>query len=134
MATADQPAAQQALIRKGRAGDAPQLAVLAAQVWLHTYADAGISVTIADHVLDAFTLTRYTALLTDPDKSVLVAERGGNLLGFAAVAFGQPCPDDDAARSELETLYVQEHCHGQGLGSALLNAAEHHARQTAGSR
>ncbi|WP_028454010.1 GNAT family N-acetyltransferase [Chitinilyticum litopenaei] len=121
------------VVRHGQAGDAARLAVLASQVWLHTYADAGISAEIADYVLDAFTPARYAALLTDPGKSVLVAERGGNLLGFAVVAFGQRCPDADAARAELETLYVQEHCHRQGLGRALLRAAENAARQLAAS-
>jgi hypothetical protein len=44
-------------IRSGRSEDANRLAVLAAQVWLHTYATGGITADIAEYVLHE--LTRF---------------------------------------------------------------------------
>jgi hypothetical protein len=53
-------------IRSGRSEDANRLAVLAAQVWLHTYATGGITADIAEYVLHELTPEKYLALLNDP--------------------------------------------------------------------
>jgi len=116
-------------IRSGRSEDANCLAVLATQVWLHTYATGGITADIAEYVLDELTLEKYRALLNDPTRQVFVAVSGESLVGLAVVKFGAPCPAGDSSSSELRTLYVQAHFAGIGVGKSLLRAAETAARQ-----
>ncbi len=121
-------------IRSALATDANCLAVLTTQVWLHTYATDGISSEIADYVLAQLTPGNYLALLADPSTKVWVAECGGNLVGLVVVKFGVQCPTSNRSTTELQTLYVQEHFAGQGVGSLLLQTAEesaHNLAQTA---
>lgn len=116
-------------IRAGQPGDADRLAVLAAQVWLHTYCTNGINSEVAHYVLSELTVQRFSARLIEPGSHFLVAERNEWLLGFAAIKFGTPCPSGGMSTTELQTLYVQQHCSGQGIGRSLLQAAEAKARQ-----
>lgn len=116
-------------IRRGKPEDASRLAVLATQVWLHTYATDGITADIADYVLSELSHEKYRALLNDLACQVFVATSRESLVGFAVVKFGTPCTDDSASSVELQTLYVQEHFEGCGAGGLLLRAAEVEARQ-----
>ena len=119
--------------RSAQHTDAANLAALAVQVWLHTYATEGISSTISSYVLSEFTAERFEVRLSDPSYAVLVAETSGNLVGYATVCTGAVCPEHPSAKAELVTLYVQEHFVGRGVGSSLLKEAELHAKQLAGS-
>ena len=120
-------------VRSGQHTDAANLAALAIQVWLHTYATEGISSTISGYVLSEFTAEKFEARLFDPSYVVVVAETSGNLVGYAIVRPGTVCPEHPSAKAELATLYVQEHFAGRGVGSLLLKESELHARQLAGS-
>lgn len=115
-------------IRAGQPGDADRLAVLAVQVWLHTYCPQGINREVAQYVLSELTVERFSARLAEPGTEFLVAEIDEWLVGFAALHAGAACPADAGLLVELQTLYVQEHVTGQGIGSALLKAAEAKAR------
>lgn len=116
-------------IRAGQSSDADRLAVLAAQVWLHTYCTNGINSEVAQYVLSELTVERFSARLTEPEAHILVAECEEWLVGFAAVKFGASCPSSARSAVELQTLYVQEHFIGQGIGRSLLEAAEAKARE-----
>ena len=120
-------------IRSGRSEDADRLAVLATQVWLHTYATGGITADIAEYVLHELTPEQYRAILDDPKCQVFVAESNESLAGLAVVKFGNPCPAGNYSSTELQSLYVQEHFLGCGLGKSLLRAAETEARQRSNS-
>lgn len=120
------------LIRAGVPGDATRLAVLASQVWLHTYAWNGVSEDIAAYVLAELTPEKYGAMLREPATHVIVAEIGDSLVGFAVVKSGQDCPAGQGLTVELQTLYVQAHFLGQGIGRDLLLAAQAHARERSG--
>ena len=120
-------------IRPGQTGDASRLAVLATQVWLHTYATDGITAEIAQYVLSELTVEKFSASLGEPETSLLAAEYGECLVGFAAIRFGAPCPAATEAVVELQTLYVQEHHVGHGIGRSLLQAAEAMAHERSAS-
>ena len=121
------------LVRQGQLGEAEGLAALAIKVWLHTYATAGVSSTLARYVLSEFTAEKFQTRLSDASSTVLVAEIDKNLVGFAIAATGTACPVNTGAKVELATLYVQEHFVGKGVGSSLLQQAELWARQRADS-
>jgi len=116
-------------IRRGRSEDAGRLAVLATQVWLHTYATDGITAEIATYVLSELTPAKYSSVLEDPSCRVFVAEIGNSVVGLAVVKFNTSCPVGDDSSVELQTLYVQEHFIGCGAGRSLLQAAEGQAMQ-----
>lgn len=111
-------------LRPARASDANTLAVLAAQVWLDTYATDGVSSMLADYVLQEINPAKFASRLAEPAMVVLVAEHAENLVGFAALRIGVPCPAGGLATVELETLYVQSHFLAQGVGSTLLRQAQ----------
>lgn len=111
------------LIRAALPADAANLAALATQVFLHTYATEGISRAISAHVMETFTPARFSAVIADPVATVWVAELHAHLIGFAVVMIDTPCPDEPRSTAELTTLYVQEHFIGKGVGSALLARA-----------
>ncbi len=117
-----------AIIRAGRVDDVACIAVLATQVWLHTYAAKGISSEISHYTRTQLTPEKYLSILVDPLARLWVAEQDGCLIGFVVVKFGVPCPVCTPAFAELQTLYVQEHFVGQGVGRQLLWAAEEMAR------
>ncbi len=116
-------------IRISRSEDARRLAVLAAQVWLHTYATDGITADIAEYVLQELTPEKYLTTLNTTSSQVFVAESGASFAGLAVIKFDTPCPAGNHSSAELQTLYVQEHFIGQGAGKLLLRAAEAEAKQ-----
>ena len=118
------PMRPELLVRPGRAGDAANLAALATQVFLHTYATQGISSVISGHVLSEFTPERFAAWLGSEAAQIFVVEKDAHLVGYARIGFGAVCPALSASTAELATLYVQEHFTGQGVGSALLAQAQ----------
>jgi ribosomal protein S18 acetylase RimI-like enzyme len=121
-------------VRLGVAEDAGRLAVLATQVWLHTSATDGISPEITAYVLAHLTPAQYAQLLRGASTHVLVALHAHHVVGLAVVRFDTPCADHPDLAVELQTLYVQEHFLGRGVGSLLLAAAEALARSRANSR
>jgi ribosomal protein S18 acetylase RimI-like enzyme len=136
MPTSPQTAAlldpMQTVIRNARHEDAARIAVLATQVWLHTYATEGISAGIADYTRSELTPDKYLAIQNDALAHIWVAERGAHLVGFAVLNMGVPCPTHASTLAELQTLYVQAHFVGQGVGRQLLSVAEKRAFDLAG--
>jgi len=112
-------------IRRAGPEDALCLGVLATQVFLDTYATEGIRSVIANEVLTAFSTPAMAALLERPYTHILVAEYSGHLIGFAQITVGTAINlMASAAPAELDRLYVEEPFARQGVGSALLRAAE----------
>ena len=63
---------------------------------------------------------------TARDWGFLVAEEGGHVQGFAR--YFQFRGGQGYARSMEHTIYLNPACHGRGLGHALMEALESHAR------
>jgi ribosomal protein S18 acetylase RimI-like enzyme len=122
----------EATIREGAPYDAERLAVLATQVWLHTYATDGISAVIARYVLSEFSVDKFLALFSQTRSTVLIAEVGENIVGYAIVNVDAVCPTGSST-VELASLYVQEPFVRKAIGSSLLLASRHVARRRAGS-
>lgn len=60
------------------------------------------------------------ALLRDPDALLVVAEQGGQLVGFAAArVLRRPPLFAETARGEIEALFVREERRRSGVGRAL---------------
>ncbi len=111
------------IIREARASDAQNLAALSIQVWLHTYAKMGIRDVFSRYVLSEFTPARFVGEIEERTKQLFVAEAQNHLVGYTRVGFDAKCPIRHIAQPEIETLYVQEHFAGRGVGSSLLDRA-----------
>jgi diamine N-acetyltransferase len=111
--------------RVAEPADALCVGVLAAQVFMDTYAVDGIRPSLAREVLELLRADTAGEGLSRPEKRFVLAEGPGHLVGFAEIALGADHPLLPAERSaELCRLYVQERFTGTGLGSALLARAE----------
>ena len=122
------------VIRPGQALDAAVLGVLATQVFLDTYATAGIRAVVAREVLAAFSTEALELVLGDPLVDLQLAEVQDHVVGFQHTAFGVAheivrALSPTAVPAELVRLYVQEPFTGCGIGKALLQASEAVARQ-----
>ena len=120
-------------IRLAQAGDAKNLAALAIQVWLHTYAYNGISTLLSDYVFAEFTEEKFQQMIAAPDQCLLVAEINAHLVGYACLHFNATRSDVLHTSTELATLYVQEHFTRRQVGTTLLAACEQQAQQQCGN-
>ena len=122
------------VLRPATRADALSIAVLGLQVFLDTYATAGIRATIAREALQAFDEAAIEARIVGAPESFIVAEADGHLVGYAEWLSNAPqplLPDaalPDAALAELRTLYVQRPFLRRGIGARLLAQVEHDAR------
>ncbi len=121
-------------MRLATQSDARSLAVLAMQVWLHTYATDGIRSAISEYVLEELTPGRFEKAIADPLRALLVEESDGHLLGYSELAFDMPCPSGTGVTTEVSTLYVQEHFARKGIGTKLMDASAELARERTGSQ
>jgi ribosomal protein S18 acetylase RimI-like enzyme len=117
-----EPAGAPARIRPATVVDAPALGRLHVATWRAAYAHL-----VPGEVLDAISeearASRWARILAESPDAALVAEREGELLGFASVGPGR---DDDAApgrTGELYALYVGPVHWGTGVGWRLWRAA-----------
>lgn len=111
------------VIRPAHTADCQKLAALSIQVWLHSYCKDGVNSAVADFVLQQFTVQRFMDYLIQDDFHILVCYRDEHLLGYISVNLQAKFETPDNGY-EIDTLYVQEHQHGQGIGRQLLAAAE----------
>ncbi len=118
------------MIRGAIAADSMSLTALSIQVWLHTYATEGVSDALAREVLSTFTPAYFQALIDDAGYRLFVDVHDDNLLGYILLDLDSPCATNNYGGVEVDTLYVQEHFHGRGIGRALLD----HAIGNAGER
>jgi putative acetyltransferase len=100
------------------------LSTLLAAYHLQTEAEKGAPVADVDDLPD-----RYRAEVTDPgtalaDDVVLVALRADAVVGCLVVTSA------DDGRSEIKRLWTDPESRGQGIASALLNAALRHAAES----
>lgn len=122
------------LIRPGQALDAAVLGVLATQVFLDTYATAGIRAVVAREVLAAFSTGALELALGDPLVDLQLAAVQDHVVGFQHTVLGVAHElvrawSPTAVQAELVRLYVQEPFTGCGIGKALLQASEAAARR-----
>lgn len=115
------------LYRVAQLDDAAKLAALSVEVWLHTYAEDGISHIFANYVLQQFSIAHFQAGIADHSKQIILCEKAQKLLGYIAIDYQAEnpaclCRLTDTA--EITTLYVRPHHARQGIGSQLMQQAQ----------
>jgi len=85
---------------------------------------------VAQHL----TAHRFEEYLADAGRAVLVAEEGGDMIGYAMLVHGEPYDEKVGAvvrhrpTTELSKIYVLPNAHGGGVARQLLTAAVDVAR------
>lgn len=110
--------------RAATPADALCLGVLSAQVFLDTYATAGIRAELAREVLAKHSPAVFERVLADPASRVVLAECAGHLVGFVTVAVDRPGPLPGTGPVEIARLYVQRPFLRAGVGRLLAAHAE----------
>lgn len=111
-------------VRLAGPNDAPAVGSVQAAVWVEAYAALVPSDVAAAFQPEAFARAWRDSLARPPAgiHRLLVALRGAQVVGFAAIGPAQD-PDADSSAGEISTLGVHPAERRRGHGSRLLNAA-----------
>lgn len=111
-------------IRQAVPADAFALAAFAAAAFVDTFATDNTPEDMAAYLAVAFGEPQQRAELSDPACTVLFAERGGELMGYAMVRDGvAPAGGSeiaDGSAMEIARLYAGRRWIGTGVGAALM--------------
>lgn len=128
------------LIRSALPDEAGALHSLAAATFPLACPPGTTAADIADFVASHLGVDAFVRYLTDPARTVLVAEEGEELLGYTMLVAGEPLDADVALAvatrptAELSKCYVVPEAHGRGVATALVEATvEDAARRAAES-
>lgn len=117
-------------IRRATVEDAAALTALAARTFADTFAAVNDPEDMRAYMDEAFTVARQAEEIVDPRSTVLLAEIGGELAGYARLVDGETPGSVTGERPvELARLYADGRYHGKGLGAALLEACFDEARR-----
>lgn len=118
------------VVRRALAADAGALAELAERTFRDTYAAATPVQEFESYVGTSFGPGKQRLEIESADIVTLIAERGGQALGYAQLRRGEaPACVGAGAAVELWRLYVDRPAIGHGVGRELLDAARSEARK-----
>jgi len=108
-------------LRRATPADAARFAAFAATAFTDTFAADNTPENMAAYMASAFGEAVQRAELTDPQCTVFLAERDGDLVGYAMLREGSapPCVHD-ASSIEIARLYAGQRWIGAGIGALLM--------------
>jgi GNAT superfamily N-acetyltransferase len=111
--------------RPATGDDALCISVLAAQVFVDTYATLGIREAIARHVTEELSVSAMAAAIANSDHRFIVAEVTNHLVGFVQLKLRAKHNGVSSYNAvEVVRLYVLERLASSGVGTGLLTRAE----------
>ena len=110
--------------RMATSADTACLALLSTQVFLETYATAGIGADLAHEAIEVHSACALERVAADPRTRFLLAHAQGLLVGFVEVAQERTCPVSDGGEVEIVRLYIHPRFQRLGVGRALCARAE----------
>ena len=114
------------VLRRASPSDATALAAFAAEAFSDTFAADNTPEDMAAYLAGAFGEAQQRAELADPSCTVLLAERSGELAGYAMLHDGAlpsgTASVDLADAMEIARLYAGRRWIGAGVGAALMQA------------
>jgi diamine N-acetyltransferase len=108
-------------LRRATPADAASLATFAAAAFVDTFGAQNRPEDMAAYLAEAFGEPQQRAELTDPRCTVFLAERDGEIAGYAMLQDGAapPCVTDTSA-IEIARLYAGQRWIGAGIGALLM--------------
>src|SRR3954467_15821348 len=108
-------------IRRAVSSDVAGLAELAARTFRDTFAADNAPEDMARHLAEAYGVLQQGRELADPNVATLLAEAGGQLVGYAQLR-DAPAPACVAGEAPIELwrLYIDRGWHGRGIAQELM--------------
>jgi ribosomal protein S18 acetylase RimI-like enzyme len=122
------------ILRPATAQDLPALSQLAREAFIAKFGPLYSAENLAMFLADSLSEAAFAADLADPDRTIMLAENEGALLGFAKISTVCGFPDhaQGTRTMELKQLYTAAAATGQGIGGKLMDwAMEQFARHGA---
>jgi ribosomal protein S18 acetylase RimI-like enzyme len=111
------------LIRKADRSDAKRLSEFAEASFRDTFGAANTRHDMDLHCRATYGEAIQAAEISDPDRTTLLCEEDGRLIGFAQLRWaGAPDCVSALAPGEIQRLYVAPDRHGQGVAQELMSA------------
>jgi ribosomal protein S18 acetylase RimI-like enzyme len=108
-------------LRRATPADAARLAAFASTAFIDTFAAQNTPEDMAVYLAQAFDEPTQRAELTDPQCTVFLAERDGEMIGYAMLRDGPPPPCvTDTSAIEIARLYAGQRWIGAGIGALLM--------------
>ena len=108
-------------LRRASAADAARVAAFAAAAFADTFAAHNRPEDMAAYLAASFGEPLQRAELTDPQCTVFLAERDGEIVGYAMLREGPvPACVHDASAIEIARLYADQRWIGAGIGALLM--------------
>jgi diamine N-acetyltransferase len=108
-------------LRRATPADAGPLATFAAGAFTDTFGAQNRPEDMAAYLGEAFSEARQRAELTDPECTVFLAERDGEIVGYAMLRDGTaPACVADGSAIEIARLYAGQRWIGAGIGALLM--------------
>jgi GNAT superfamily N-acetyltransferase len=116
------------VIRVATAADAALLARMGEETFRDTFTADNTPADMEAYVAAAFGVAQQAAELADANTRILIAEIGGEAVGYVRLITG-PAPACVAAARpmEISRFYARAKWIGRGVGAALMTRALHHA-------
>ncbi len=109
------------IIRKATKEDAKNIASLAVQVWLDTYAVEGIRDTFSEYIWSELTPENFSEKIENDKREIFLLWENEHLIGFAEMNYDSHQTKSSKDDAEIDKLYIQENFCGKGLGKELIN-------------
>jgi diamine N-acetyltransferase len=118
---------QAIVYRSATPEDALTLSVLATQVFLDTYATAGVNIDLAKEASAVYSPGAFETRLRQPGVEISVATSGDYLVAFVDLDSTTTCPVSSVHGLEVLRLYVQAPFQRSGVGRSLMGLSERKA-------
>jgi ribosomal protein S18 acetylase RimI-like enzyme len=113
------------ILRPATPQDLPALARLAREAFTAKFGALYSAVNLTMFLEESLSEQAFAADLANPDRTIMLAERDGDLLGFAKIATVCGFPDHATGQRcmELKQLYTAPTAIGRGIGGRLMDWA-----------
>lgn len=110
-------------LRRATVADAALVSRVAARLFEQTFGAANSSDDMQAYLSSTFTEALQAAEIENPHRTIIVAELGGDAVGYCSVLRGSAIESVQAARpAEVERIYVDRSLHGRRVGDQLMDA------------
>lgn len=118
-------------VRSAKAADAHDIARVGRQAFFEAFAHGCTESDMADYLDAHYVPAVISSELSNTQRSYLVAEVDGGVVGFSSLSLDsdEPCVKAYPNRIELQRIYVDKNHHGQGVAKALADATLDLARK-----
>lgn len=115
-------------IRRAQPGEEELLSALAARTFREAYGSANSPEDLARHLQQHCSVAYFARRLAEPTSSVLVAETGGAVAGYAELAKGTTPDGVPEPARQLVRFYLEQAWIGRGISGPLMAASVAEAR------